>query len=157
MTPTLDPVELAQMDLATVQDTLKAIVRDAVSVEDIETLRELAQSLRPHAKQMDERVLDRYAAYLRICAERRLGKILASMPIAKGSHGNQHTGRLDGGPNGKWIRLDELGVKKSDSSRAKRLAGIPEAVFDQFLANCLESGKTPTFNGLFQAAEETDN
>ena len=46
--------------------------------------------------------------------------------------------------------LKDLGITKNESSRSQRIAELPDAPFEQYLADCVESQREPTFASLFR-------
>ena len=91
-------------------------------------------------------------------AERRLGEMLKEQPKATGG---QHGGKtsLDGSrkePSNKQPTLDDLGIDKKLSSRAKQLADIPEDVFEQTLAEHREEQAAVTSRTMTRLAEQAD-
>ena len=87
------------------------------------------------------------ASVVRIRAERRLGEMLKETQLADSVPGNQHTG-----PNDRrrpdTVLLEDLGISKNESSRSQRIAELPAASFEQYLAQCVETEREPTFAGL---------
>lgn len=81
----------------------------------------------------DQREVVERAKTMKLRAERRLGEVLEQMPKATGAAAG---GKKDG-PRGTYLEprgsaptLSELGIDKKLSSRAQRLAAIPEEEFE---------------------------
>ncbi len=62
-------------------------------------------------------------------AERQMGRLLEKSERAKGSPGNQHTGKVDRCPQDTGPTLKELGITKKESSAAQKLAGLPKKIY----------------------------
>jgi N6-adenosine-specific RNA methylase IME4 len=52
------------------------------------------------------------------------------------------------------LRLRDLGITKSDSSRAQEIAGLPTASFAQYVSECLKSNQEPTTAGLLRLVKQ---
>ena len=91
------------------------------------------------------------AAEIILQAERKLGDILIATPLAHSAPGNQYTGkRLDRSQNATGpIRLKDLGLTKSDSSR-ERIALLNPEVFGKYISDCRNSHEVPTTAGVLR-------
>ena len=131
-------------------------LEQAQTIDEIKDLRDKAQLAKTYAKKKQlahQIVLD--ASAIHVHAVRKLGQSLRKVPLAKASAGNQHTGKLDRshGATGP-IHLCELGITKSESSRAKRIASIPPVDFNRYVRENLEAGQEPTEAGALRLARQ---
>lgn len=121
------PASIDRLEVAIAAATTPAEVKMMLASVDAA----IAYASRYYREQGD---VIRRAKALRVIAERRLGEILAAMPKATGSAG---TGRppLGGAksepPKSDAPTLADIGIDKKTSSRAQRLAKLPEAVFEK--------------------------
>jgi phage N-6-adenine-methyltransferase len=101
----------------------------AKSVDEVKEIHDRAEALRAYARQAKNKELEIDAAEIRIRAERRLGQLLRQTEKAKGRllRGRQQR------PREAVATLAEVGVSKDLSSRAQKLADVPEVVFDRKL------------------------
>lgn len=132
---------------------------EAKSIDEVKDLRDKAIAVKAYAKKAQlshEILLD--AATIKLGAERKLGQMLAKLKLADSSPGNQFTGKLDRSQKETSpIRLKDLAITKSDSSRAQQIARIPSKVFDRFLAENLKEKREPTTNALLRLVKQNTN
>lgn len=93
------------------------------------------------------------AACQMVRAEHGLGRLLAQLPLAKGSPGNQRTGKVDRshsttGP----LLLEDLGLSKNASQRVQWIGLIPEERLEQWMIELCEKGKATTLKGALDLA-----
>ena len=96
-----------------------------------------------------------HASAIKVQAERKLGQMLMVLELANAAPGNQYTGKLDQsldatGP----LRLRDLGISKSDSSRVQQIASLHDAVFAEYVQGCVQSQREPTTTGLLRLAHK---
>ncbi|GAB5441335.1 MAG: hypothetical protein Fues2KO_16840 [Fuerstiella sp.] len=128
--------ELALLDQA------HAALMEACTVDEVRDVRDRAEAVRSYAKKARlgrEMVVE--ASALRLRSERRLGQLLQQLPLAKASPGNQYTSADDQDSPESQIRLQDVGITKSDSSRLQRIAAVPEERFQTYVKECLDAGR----------------
>jgi ParB family chromosome partitioning protein len=103
----------------------------AKSVDEVKDLRDKSAALAAYARQAKNKQLEVDAAEIRIRAERRLGQMLAESPKNLGGWGNNLALDTD---EGKIPPLSEMGISYDLSSRAQAIASIPDADFEETLA-----------------------
>ncbi|MHB8973987.1 MAG: MT-A70 family methyltransferase [Pirellulaceae bacterium] len=135
------------------------MLAEARDIDTIKEIRDKAQAARAYAKKAGlckEIIL--HAAAIKVQAERRLGQLLANLPLANSAPGNQFTGKqLDRSQDATGpIRLQDLGITKSDSSRAQQIARLPAAVFNSYVRESIDAGQEPTTAGLLRLVKEQD-
>jgi hypothetical protein len=152
------PQELVLLDRA------RRVLAQAQTVDQIRDVRDRAQAVRAYvrkARLSRKLVID--AAILRIQAERKLGQVLKKLPLAKGAPGNQYTLKKAARPahtvrslssGGGPVYLRDLGLTESDSSRAQRIAGLPDDVFENFLSAARDTGHEPSVAALLRLVKE---
>ena len=145
-----EPRELA---LITQADRLLA---EASTIDEVKEIRDKAQAAQVYAKKIGlSRDIILQAATIKVLAQRRMGEILRSLPLANSGPGNQYTGKLDRSHDATGpIRLQDLGISKSDSSRAQQVASLPTPTFNRYVRECLDSGHEPTTAGLLRLAKQ---
>lgn len=114
------------------------------TLSDFKALRDLAEAAKRYAKAKklgDEAV--RYAQEIVLRAERGMGEVLAESPK---NPGGIVRSRAATAPK----KLKDIGLSKSESSRAQKAAAVPEPVFEKFVAK----GKTLTKSRLERVARE---
>lgn len=119
-----------------------AALMQASTVDEVRHVRDRADAVRSYAKKARlgrEMVVE--ASALRLRSERRLGQLLQQLPLAKGSPGNQYKSveAIDEEPS--QVRLQDVGITKSDSSRLQRIAAVPEDRFQAYVRECLDAGR----------------
>lgn len=112
------------------------------AVDEVKVWADKAAAMQAYGRMAKDKTLEVDAAEIRIRAERRLGELLAAQKagpgLNKGAQGNP------GGQGAKLVRssetttqtptLAEAGISKDLSSRAQKLAAVPEAEFEAELA-----------------------
>lgn len=107
-------------------------IAEAVAVDEVKGLRDKAEAMRHYARQSKNHDLEIKCAELRIRAERRLGELIRDRKKTTGLA----TGARGIGPNAvpseyrNKPTLTDWGVDKKLSSRAQKLAAVPEAKFE---------------------------
>ena len=131
---------------------------DARTFDELKDIRDQASLATGYAKKKglaQEIIVD--ASAIKLEAERRLGQLLRDLPLARSSPGNQYTGQLDRsqGATGP-LRLSDLGISKSDSSRAQRIASLPRREFERYVEENIEAGQEPTTAGVLRLVREKE-
>ena len=111
------------------------------SVDEVKTWADKAAAMQAYGRMAKDKTLEVDAAEIRIRAERRLGEMLAAQKadggLSKGAAGagvNQHTPAEVRSSVTTAPKLAEVGISKDLSSRAQKLAAVPEAEFEAELA-----------------------
>ena len=95
------------------------------------------------------------ASVIKLYAERRLGELLRETPLAKAAPGNQYRPEVDRSPNATGpFYLRDIGITKSRSSRAQKLAELPQKAFDSYVSDKLTSGEQPTIAGALKPMKQ---
>lgn len=134
----------------------RAII-EAKSVDELKDIRDKAEAIRLYAKQAHlgiEMIND--CTEIKLRAERKMGVLLKETEKATGGQpyqkkvptGNVHI------PVGKGIppTLEDLGVSKAQSSRAQKLAEVPEDKFEQYIAETKAKKEELTTVGVMSTA-----
>lgn len=128
------PASIDRLEVAIAAATTPAEVKMMLASVDAA----IAYASRYYREQGD---VIRRAKALRVIAERRLGEILAAMPKATGGQPYQATGAK--AEPVETPTLADIGIDKKTSSRAQRLAKLPEAVFEKVV-----SGEIPVAKAI---------
>jgi len=117
-----------------------AALAEACSVEEVRDVRDRAEAVRAYARKarLGRDILVEAAA-LRLRSERRLGQLLQTLPLAKAAPGNQYSHAEPADVSPSQIRLQDIGITKSDSSRLQRIAKVPEERFQAYLQDSIEA------------------
>lgn len=111
---------------------------EARAVDEVKDIRDKAEAMRLYARQAKNVDLEVMASEIRLRGERRLGELLIEA---------KQTGELSRGQPKKncsdseqysRVTLDEIGVDRKLSSRAQRLAEVPEQKFEATVARVRE-------------------
>lgn len=97
------------------------------AVDEVKDLHDKAAAMQAYGRMAKDKTLEVDAAEIRIRAERRLGEMLVAQ--------KQEGGFAKPGPKSvvtddRSIRLADAGISKDLSSRAQKLAAVPEAEFE---------------------------
>lgn len=143
----------------TILSKAERMLAEARGLDAIKEIRDKAQAAQTYAKKAGLcRDIILHAAFIKVDAERRMGQLLANLPLANSAPGNQFTGKqLDRSQHATGpIRLQDLGITKSDSSRAQQIARLPAAVFNSYVRESIDAGQEPTTAGLLRLVKEQD-
>ncbi len=139
---------------------VEKLLAEAESIDDVKEARNRTQALRVYVQKARlGRKMEVQVAVLRVRAERKLGKVLRALPLAKAAKGNQYTGRVERDEAGdetgeKPLFLRDLGITPADSSRAQRVASLPEEVFEKYVAAQAQTGKAPTISAVLRLVRQ---
>lgn len=107
------------------------------AVDEVKTWADKAAAMQAYGKMAKDKTLEVDAAEIRIRAERRLGEMLTQQKadggLSKGAAGagvNQHTPAEVRSSVTTAPKLADAGISKDLSSRAQKLAAVPEAEFE---------------------------
>ena len=103
--------------------------------DEAKDIRDKAEAMRVYARQAKDRQLEVDAAEIRIRAERRLGELIKAQKetvgLATGARGIGPIAVLEQYRN--QPTLSEAGISKNLSSRAQKLAAVPEDKFEELV------------------------
>jgi phage N-6-adenine-methyltransferase len=134
----LPDLDAAQKTLTQYDAACRALAA-AKTTDEVKYIRDRAEAMRAYARQAKNRQLEVDAAEIRIRAERRLGELIQAQKETLGPGGRPITG-ADGEPVIADARptLADAGIDKKLSSRAQKLAAVPEAKFEGLMADWRE-------------------
>lgn len=112
---------------------------EAKSIDEAKDVRDKSEAIRAYAKQAKNRQLEVDAAEIRMRAERRLGEIIKAQKETVGlaTGGDAMRARFQPGTEVRPT-LADAGIDKKLSSRAQKLAAVPEAEFEGMLGEWRE-------------------
>lgn len=116
---------------------------EAKSLDEVKTIVDKAIAIKEYARQAKNRQLEVDAAEIRIRAERRLGEMLIETEKNRGVIGAPGPGRGKKNAVPKENRvlsptLSSMGIDKKLSSRAQKLAAVPEQKFEGMMGEWKE-------------------
>jgi hypothetical protein len=125
---------LIQYDIA-----CKALAK-ARSVDEVKDIRDKSDAMRHYARQAKNKDLEIDAAEIRIRAERRLGGMLLEQKdtVGMATGGGDTSGGTRKLPPQEPPSLADVGIDKKLSSRAQKLAAIPEETFEAMMGEWRE-------------------
>lgn len=138
-------------DLALISDARNALER-ARTLDDVKMILDLAVAAKKYAeaRKMGEESI-RYAQEIVNRAIRRMGEMLADTPLHRGGRPDEGKGFAGTEkPVAPADRLIDLGITKSQSSRAQQIARIPEKDFETFIG----AGRDLSINRLIRHGRE---
>jgi N6-adenosine-specific RNA methylase IME4 len=110
-------------------------IAEAKAVDEVKNCRDQAEALRAYARQAKNRELEIDAAEIRLRAERRLGELIKKQKATVGLNAGARGIGKSAAPRGNHTppTLAEAGIDKKLSSRAQKLAALPEEAFQRRL------------------------
>ncbi|MCA9167220.1 MAG: hypothetical protein KDB23_06110 [Planctomycetales bacterium] len=134
--------QLAKLDLA------RRELAEADSIQQIQSIRHQAESVRTHAVRASLGVsLQNLAAELKLQAERLGGQMLAEMKLRGGD-------RYSAPRPLNSLRLRDLGIDKNQSSRWQLEATVPEVTFRDFVRSAQANGREISSAALIRIAKQ---
>jgi len=114
----------------------------ARSVDEVKDVRDVAMAMKLYARQAKNKDLEADAYELRVRAERKLGEMIAAQKATVGlAKGGQPYQRKSTGTAAEPVAtppaptLAEAGIDKKLSSRAQKISAIPDAKFEEMVAD----------------------
>jgi len=101
-------------------------------VDEVKSWHDKAAAMQAYGRMANDKTLEIDAAEIRIRAERRLGELIVSQKSSVGlNKGNLKKGSvLVSDEGGKMPKLSDAGISYDLSSRAQKIAAVPEAEFE---------------------------
>jgi N6-adenosine-specific RNA methylase IME4 len=110
-------------------EVAKSALAEAHRVDEVKTIRDKAVAMQAYAKQAKDTTLITQATEIRMRAERRAGELLIEM-AERGERAGQGEGEGKGRTGQPLLRLADLGISKTQSSRWQQLARISDHTFE---------------------------
>ena len=124
-------------------DAAVLAIAECSRIDEVKNIKDRAEVMRAYAKQSKNFDTMNQASAIRLRAEYRMGEMLRDQREsgmmnkgAMGKPGNEHS--LVQSHDATTPTLKDVGISKSMSSRAQKLAEIPKEQFDNILENHLE-------------------
>lgn len=137
------------------------LLRQAVRVDEAKRIRDQGQAVKVYLRATNaaKQAIDD-AGEIVLLATRRMGELLKEQKRtgrrAKGGKANLRPGSRRATPE-KEPTLEDMGLTKSQASRAQQLAEIPEADVQKYVEERrADAARAVSVNGLVAAAEEAD-
>jgi len=111
-------------------DALKAALAACITIDEVKDIRDKAEAMRAYARMANDVQLELDAAEHRLRSERRLGEIVAEQKRTVGLNRGTLSRGTEMEPRDTRPTLSDAGIDKKLSSRAQKLAAMPEALFN---------------------------
>lgn len=122
-------------------------IAEARTVDEAKGLKDKAAAMQAYARQSKNKQMEIDAAEIRMRAERRLGELIKwqkeTVGLNKGGNPNLPTGSKKE-PVEKPPTLAEVGIDKKLSSRAQKMAAVPEDKFEEMVGEWREKVEQET-------------
>jgi hypothetical protein len=142
-------------------DAAKLAIAEAKSVDEAKEICDVAEAMKAYARMSKDRQMEIDASEIRIRAERRLGEMIAEQKRTVGLNPGVRTqGGGDGAggamqePPADRPTLADAGIDKKLSSRSQQIAAIPEADFENTLAEHREQQQAITAKTMEKLAKQ---
>lgn len=131
--------ELALIDIA------EKMLAETTSIEEVKSIRDKAESFRVYARTAQLGLeLQNRAAELKLKAERRAGNFIASLRL--------HGGDRRSSKRESSVKLEDVGINKSQSRRWQLMALVPDDEFNRYIKASTELGEEISTQGLLRIA-----
>ncbi len=144
-----------QKDLAAYNET-KRRIEQANSIPELKEIISKAEALVRYAKQIRDKPAAIRMAELSILAQARAGHLLQAM-AASGERDKGRGGDRKSRSHGATVKLDDLSLTKSQSSRWQQLARLDEQTVADYVNGCIEKNQIPRATYLRSMAADVDN
>ena len=135
--------------LALVRKVQRALA-EARSIDEIKNVRDQAEAVRMYVRSARLGLeIQNHAAEVKLCAERKAGKLLAECRLRGGDRrSTSHDATL---------KLSDLGITRDQSSRWQLEASVPDSEFHRYVTHCRHAGKELTSGALLRLARSGSN
>lgn len=136
-------------------DRMRTAIVEAKSIDDVKEIRDKAEALRQYAKQAGESLENQnMIAEIKLRAERRAGELIVEMPKNEGGGDRKSQEyKITGNTMLPVIpTLADIGISKVQSSRWQSVASIPEAIFEETIAQTMSDMDELTTSHMLKVA-----
>lgn len=127
-------------------EAMRVAIAAAASVDEAKDIADKATALAAYARQSNDPELERQVAEIRLRAKRRIGELSASLDVQLGRSKNG---------TAKSQVLADAKISRTEAHRCEKLAAIPDAVFEQYLAEKKAEGVPVSIRDVTKAAIKT--
>ncbi len=114
-------------------------IAEAKTTDEVKDIRDRAEAMRAYGKQAKNRRLEVDAAEIRLRAERRLGEIIQQQKETAGLHEGGRPSKTPTQSEGvSKATLSDAGIDYKLSSRAQKMAAVPEEQFEGMVSDWRE-------------------
>lgn len=113
-------------------DAARAALAECKAIDEVKTWADKAAAMQAYGRMAKDKSLEVDAADIRLRAERQLGTLIAAQKADGGLHQGGRPPKKTGAKKEPVfaLTLAEVGIDKKQSSRAQKLAAVPEAEFE---------------------------
>ncbi len=136
-------------------DTARREIELARNIDEVKNIRDKAEALRAYAKQAGESLeMQNTCAEIKLRAERKAGELLSEQVREP-----RETDRvlMSDDMTSKKPKLLDLGISRNQSSSWQKIADIPEAKFEQHIAETKEKKEELTTASTLRLADELEH
>ena len=134
-------------------DRARQALAEARNIDEVKLVRDQAEALRLYVRQQGEGLqMQNDIAEIKLRAERRAGELLAEMPRAQGQRTDVTS--FDGQRKSFEQTIDEEGISPDHAHRWQAEAQVPEAIFEQYVAETKASNEELTSKDLYSLGRQ---
>jgi len=149
-----DVLVKAEVPQALSVERARELLAECKSFDEVKEIHDKAAAVKVYQRQIGAAMeAQQDAAEIVVRATRRMGEMLREMPKNEGAKGIG-TSAVAGSNHTPAPTLADLGIEKTEAHRARRLAEVPEARIDSYIAKCREDDKPATKAGALRYGEE---
>jgi len=124
------------MELVKYEAARKSLM-EANSIDEVKLIKDKFEAIRAYARQSKDIELTNWASEIRLRAERKMGEMLTAQDMNKGAATPSHG-------DSALPTLAEVGITYSMSSRAQKIASVPEEEFEAVVSEHIKNEKELT-------------
>lgn len=106
-------------------------IAECIAIDEVKSWADKAAAMQAYKRMAGDKTMEINAAEIRIRAERRIGELIAAQKAGPGLNSGALLRGSEKEPRDERPKLADVGIDKKLSSRAQKLAAVPEKEFER--------------------------